>query len=213
MASNPTIFHNRALRWEELCGREAAVGEGRLNLIRLFAILPFYAYHLINFYWIDPGSIELAFHIQVSALVLAWSCEVVLLYYWGRRRWLMHPQVQYMAVGWDIIMISVLLMLCQRPAGALVMLYLLVIASSSMRLSLTCVYFATLACVAGYLFALGQYVFFDVGYLAYYATPELRLSRNEQIQVILTILATGFVAGQVVRQAKRLAQSFAARED
>ena len=213
MATNPMAFQREALRWEAVRERESQTGEARLNLIRLCALLVFYAYHLISFYWLEAGKTTFEFHVQVAALVLAWSSEVVALYYCAFRGWLRHPLVKYASLGWDVAMISCLLILCDRPSGAFVMLYLLVIASSVLRLSVALIYFATVASIAGYLFALGQYVFLDVGYQTYFATPALRLSRNEQILVVLALLTSGFVAGQILRLVKRAAYNFAVVEN
>ena len=197
-------------RWQALLKREAAIGETRLNLIRLCAVLGFYAYHLINFYWLAPGTIELTFHTHVSALVLAWASEVVLLYLCASRNWLTIPQVKYSAIAWDCAMITCLLMLRDRPEGAFILFYLLVIGSSCLRLALKPVYFATLASVLGYGIALGHYVFVVVGYEAYYATPSAHLSRTEQVIVLLSLFTAGFVAGQVVRQFQRTTFALAA---
>jgi hypothetical protein len=86
----------------------------------------------------------------------------------------------------------------------LAVLYFLVIASAPLRLSLRLVYVATFACMAGYLFLLGHYAYFLVGYHRYYATPELQIPRTTQIIFLLALGGAGLLAGQVVRQARRL---------
>jgi hypothetical protein len=67
---------------------EEWAGETRVNLFRLAALLAFYAQHLYNVYFGDDPSVAGAFHLGVTALVLAWSGEVVALYLCLARRWL-----------------------------------------------------------------------------------------------------------------------------
>jgi hypothetical protein len=87
-----------------------------------------------------------------------------------------------------------------------VILYFLVIAAAPLRLSLRLVYVATGLAVAGYLFLLGHYVFYQVGYERYYSHPELRIPRTQEAIFLLGLLTSGVLAGQVVRQARRLAR-------
>jgi hypothetical protein len=91
------------------------------------------------------------------------------------------------------------------PRTPLVLLYFPVIASAPLRLSLPVVYAATAGAIAGYLFSLGYYAWYLVGFDRYYATPELRIPRSEEAIVVLSLLVTGLFAGQAVRQAVRIA--------
>ena len=109
--------------------------------------------------------------------------------------------------AWDAVLITTLLVLAGGPQSPLVILYFLVVAAAPLRLSLRLVYAATLLAAAGYLFLLGHHVFYRVGYETYYATPGLGSRRTQQAIFLLGLLTSGVLAGQVLRQALRLAQA------
>jgi hypothetical protein len=79
-------------------------------------------------------------------------------------------------------------------------LYVLVIAAAPLRLSLPLVYVATLGSMAAYGFFLG--------YVKYQLALEERLARPNQVIFALVLGATGILAGQMVRQARRLAAGY-----
>ena len=75
----------------------------------------------------------------------------------------------------DAALVTALITVSGGPkATPLVLLYLLVVAAAPPRLSLRLVWLATLAAVAGYLVALGHYVFVRVGTAVYYSDPAVR---------------------------------------
>lgn len=192
-------------RWAGAWRIEEWAGETRVNLFRLAALLVFYAHHLLNVYvfFREDPSIAGDFHLAVTALVLAWSGEVVALYLCLARRWL-PAWLKYAATTADIVLVTALLMVVARlgrDAGSwLATLYVLVIAAAPLRLSLPLVYFATLTSMAAYGFFLG--------YVKYQLALEQRLSRPNQVIFALVLGATGILAGQVVRQARRLAAGY-----
>jgi hypothetical protein len=184
---------------------EGWAGEVRVNLVRLAALLAFYGYHLLNtFVARDPG-VSGAYHLSVTALAMVWSAGAAALHFLlSRRR--PPPALAYWATAWDIVLVAVLVMLAGGPKSPLVVLYFLVIAAAPPRLSLPAVYAATLGSVAAYLFLLGHYAFYAVGYDRYYASPELRVPRTQEAVLVLALLGAGVLAGQAVRQARRLAR-------
>lgn len=190
-------------RWADARRLEAWAGEVRVNLIRLAAIIAFYGHHLLNVYGLhrDDASIQGTFHTAVTALIVAWTGSVLALHYCLARRWV-PPALKFIAVSWDILLITALLILLASHAGEpkswLAVLYLLVIATAPLRLSLPLVWLATLGSMTAYLLYLG--------YLKYWlALPdEARLSRPNQIVFELALGAAGLIAGQMVRQARRL---------
>ena len=199
---------NETTRWADARRIEAWAGEVRVNLIRLAAILAFYGNHLVNVYiWArsdavaSDAAIAGRFHAGVTALVLAWSAAVLVLYVGLSRRWL-PPWLPYAATAWDILLVTALLMLSGDPRTWLAVLYLLVIASAALRLSLPLIYTATLGSMAAYLFFLG-YVRDWLKLL-----DEQRLSRPNQVIFVLALGAAGILAGQMVRQARRLVQGY-----
>jgi hypothetical protein len=183
---------------------ESWAGEARLNLVRLAAILLFYGYHLINVF-IQRDNPELAgtYHVTVTALVMVWSAGVVVLWLYLARRWMPAP-LMYVVSAWDTLLITTLLVLAGGPQSPLLILYFLVIAAAPLRLALSLVYAATLMALAAYGFLLGHYVFYTVGAERYYATASLQVPRTQEAVFALGLVAAGILAGQVVRQAKRL---------
>jgi hypothetical protein len=80
----------------------------------------------------------------------------------------------------------------------LAVLYFLVIVAAPLRLSLPLVWLATLGAMAGYAFFLG-YVRWRLE-----LPSEQRLSRPQQVVFVLALGAAGLLAGQFVRQCRRL---------
>jgi len=188
--------------WADARRIESWAGEVRVNLIRLAAIVVFYAQHLVNVYLFrDEPTIGGNYHAAVTVLVLAWSVLVLLLYFCLSRRWV-SPALKYVATAWDIVLITLLLMLTRDAKTMLAVLYFPVLAAAVLRLSLPLVYFATLGTMAAYLYFLG-YVRFWLQLPA-----EQRLSRPQQIVFLLALGTAGLLAGQVVRQARRLVAGY-----
>src|SRR5213079_2167484 len=113
--------------------------------------------------------------------------------------------LKYAAVLWDAGMITLLCAVGGGPRTPLVLLYFPLIATAPLRLSLKLVYVATAAAMAGYLFLLGYYAWYLVGFQKYYATPELRIPRSDEAIFLLSLLLCGLLAGQCVRQMRRIA--------
>lgn len=188
---------------------ESRAEEVRVNLVRLAALVVFYAHHLVNIARSpDDPALAGAYHLSATALVMVWATGVMVLYRYLSQHWT-PPALKYVVTVWDILLITTLLMLAGGPASPLVILYFLVIAAAPLRLSRNLVYVATLGSIAAYLFLLGHYVYFVVGYERYYANPELRIPRSHEAIFVLGLGAAGILAGQVVRQVHRLIASCA----
>ena len=191
---------------------ESWAGECRVNVIRLLAILILYGQHLANFYWFRDGGIDDSFHVRVTILVLSWSVVVAAVYFVLRRGWA-HPSLKFLITVWDAVIVSGLVMLSGQPRSVFVMLYLLVIASAVLRLSLPLVYVATASAAIGYLATLAHYAWVTIGSEKYYAEAAIRIPRSEQFIVLLVFLIAGFLAGQAVRQSRRVALTCIAKEN
>lgn len=188
--------------WNDAQRIESWAGEIRVNLIRLVALLFFYGHHLLNVYLFrDDPTLVGRFHAAVTALVMAWSASVLVLYFCLSRRWV-PANLKYISTLWDILLVTVLLMVTQDPRSWLAVLYLLIIATAPLRLDLSLIYVATFGSMAGYLFFLG--------YLKYglKLADEQRLSRPNQVIFVLALGAAGLLAGQMVRQARRLVYGY-----
>jgi hypothetical protein len=189
-------------RWADAQRLESWAGEVRVNLIRLGALIAFYGRHLVNVYlYRDDPTIAGSYHQAVTAVVLAWAAGLLGLHACLTRRWV-PPALKYLATAWDTVLLTVVLIIGRDPMSTLSVLYFLVIAAAPLRLSLPLVYFATGAAAAGYLFFLG-YVRFWLQ-----LPEEQRLSRPRQVVFLLALSVAGFLAGQVVRQARRLVAGY-----
>ncbi len=172
-------------------------GERRVNLVRLAALLVFYANHLLNisFAHNDPLTTGRP-HTAATALVLAWALSVVLIHlhlFLGHTpRWL-----GLAAVAADVLFITLLLCLSHDPRSGMSGLYFLVVLSAAVRLSLPMVYVAVLAAVAGY------GVFQAYTSHVWVAAGIQGISGTSQVFFALTLVAAGFLAGQMVRQSLR----------
>jgi hypothetical protein len=89
------------------------------------------------------------------------------------------------------------------PRSPLVLLYFLVIASSPLRLSLPLVWVTTLGAMAASIVLLGYQYFYLIGPAEYYSSGQ-RLPRPAQVIFLLSLGGCGLLAGQMVRQARRL---------
>jgi hypothetical protein len=181
---------------------EAWAGETRVNLMRLAALLAFFGHHLINYYLIrDDPSLDRRFHLTVSVLVMAWFCEVLVLYVCLANRWV-PPYLKYCVTAWDLLLVTLLLILLGDARSWLATLYFLVIAAAPLRHSLPLVYLSTLGSMAAYVFFLG--------YVKYWLDlpADERLPRSTQVIFLLALGGCGLLAGQSVRQTRRLVAGY-----
>jgi hypothetical protein len=184
--------------WSAVQRLEGLAGEARVNLIRLVALVAFYGHHLINVFLIgDDLSLAGRYHAVVTDLVLAWALAVLVIHYSLVRRWV-PPGLKYAVTAWDLLLITTLMMVGEDARSMLAALYLLVVVAAPLRLSLGLVWAATLGAMAAYAFFLG-YLRWGLELPA-----EQRLARPQQIVFLLALGAAGLLAGQVVRQCRRI---------
>ncbi len=70
-------------------------------------------------------------------------------------------------------------------------------------------YAATFGIMAAASVVLGHYVFYRVGREAYYAADSpYRIARSSEIIFLLAVGTAGLLAGQVVRQARRVVRGY-----
>jgi hypothetical protein len=190
--------------WKRTQRLEAWAGETRVNLVRLAGVLAFYGQHLVHYSFFNTQErLSAAYHTQTTALVIVWAGALLALFVGLARRW--SPRwLKYAVTAFDVAMISALLIVSGGPRSALLPLLLLVVAAAPLRPSLGLVTAAALMAAAGYLFVLGYYVFVLVGAADYYGgDAALRIPRENQVLFLLTLLVSGLLAGQVVRQMRR----------
>jgi hypothetical protein len=197
-------------RWEDARRLEAWAGEVRVNLIRTAALVAFYGYHLLNLYVFTPSLREqAAYNSAVTVVVLGWTVAIIALHLCLSRR-IVPPALKYVSVCWDLSLITALLIASpDGPKSPLILLYFVVVASSPLRLSLPLVWTATFGALGAALLQLGHYVFVRVGASDYYARPpEDRIDRTWEVLFFFALGATGLLAGQYVRQVRRLVEGY-----
>lgn len=194
-----------AQRWREIEQVEGWAGELRVNMIRVLAIAVFYARHLMEFLLSPQDSPQRgSYHARVTWLCLTWTGMALVLHLRLVRRHVTSV-LKYVVVTWDAAAITVLCMLAGGPKSPLLLLYFPLVATAPLRASLRLVCFTTACAILGYLCVLGCYVKYVIGIQRYYSTPELRIPRSHEAIVVMALLLSGFLAGQFVRQAKRIA--------
>jgi hypothetical protein len=197
-------------RWADRARLEAWAGEASVNRIRMTAVVVFYAYHLLNVFVLsrDDPTVRGRYHLAVTAAVFAWGMLALLAHVCVTRRWV-PPWLKYATTAADIILLTGMLTLTgDAPKSSLVVLFFLVVAAAPLRASLPLVYFATLGSIIGYLFLVGVYAYWLVGYERYYANTNLRIPRTQQVIFVLALAGAGMTAGQVVRKMRRIATGY-----
>ena len=194
--------------WEAARRIESWAGEIRVNRLRLAAIIIFYVRHLIDIY-VNPQNRQFngRYHLLVTLIVLAWAALVLYLH-WALSQRRMGEKLKYVSVIWDLAMVTLLGMVARDPRSPLLLLFFIVIASAPLRLSLRLVWVATLGAMAGYAVVLAYYAWWVIGWEKYYSTPQLRVPRSVEAIWILSLGVAGLLAGQVVRQMRRVCTGY-----
>ena len=191
---------DRGAAWVAAQRVEEWAGEIRVNLIRLIAISVFYGHHLINYYLLGLN-LPSHYHLSVSAIALAWVSGGMALHVGLSRRW-NPPWLKYAAIAFDALMVTAVLVLSDGPKSPLRLLLFLTIATAPLRLHLRVVWAATLSAILSYAFTCGHAAWFMEAW---------RVPRHQQIIVVLALACAGLLAGQAVRQGRRLARDYADR--
>ncbi len=189
--------------WSDARRLEARAAEFRINVIRLVAIAGFYGYHLLDAYVLrDDPALRGRYHLVVSALAFSWAVGALALHAYLVHRWA-PALLKYVATAWDLVLITAVLTAGRDAASSLAVLYFIVVAAAALRLSLSLVYASTIGAMAAFL---GFH-----GYLRYVLglPAEHRLPQAQQVIFLLALGVAGLLAGQVVRQARRLVRGHA----
>lgn len=199
-------------RWQDMSRLESWAGEVRVNLIRASALVVFFANHLLDVYLFTPDRAQiLAFHQLATGLVLVWVAGVLALHFSLTRRWV-PPALKFVSTAVDLSLLTTLIIFSpDGPRSSLILLYFLIVAAAPLRMSLPLVWFATVGGMLAFVMVVGDYVLRKVGWHAYYASDTLRLPRAQQYLFLLALGAAGILAGQVVRQARRMVQGYSVR--
>ena len=194
--------------WDDVRRLEEWAGEVRVNLIRLTGIVLFYGRHVVEYLLASPGAyVRGPYHLRATWIAAAWAASVLLVRFQLARR-VVPPWLKYATTAWDLFLVTLLCMVAGGPRSPLTLLLFLVVAMAPLRLSLRLVYATTAGAILSYLCLLAYYAWFKIGRQKYYSTPELRIPRSEEAIYVLALLVAGLLAGQVVRQARRMAGGY-----
>jgi K+-sensing histidine kinase KdpD len=131
-------------------------------------------------------------------LALTWTMLVIAVYSVSNRQQC-PPYLKFLATAYDILMIALTIKLTEGYLGVWNMLYLLPITATALRHSLKLAYFATGLAIATYLCSLGFYSYWHVGAAKSWSGPQT----TDLAVIVLSMLTTGLLAGQTIRQARR----------
>jgi len=177
---------------------ESWAGEIRVNYIRLVAIALFYGQHVLHAIIAGSSSFDPRYHLRATMLALTWSMLVIAVYVLSSKQQC-PPYLKFLATAYDILMIALTIKLTEGYLGVWNMLYLLPITATALRHSLKLAYFATGLAIATYLCSLGFYMYWHVGAAKYCGD----LQTTDLAVVVLSMLTTGLLSGQTIRQARR----------
>lgn len=179
-------------------------GESRVNLIRVLAIAIFYLQHCVNFYLLnEDGNLTERLHTQVTLLVAAWASAAALVHQMLRRQHLT-PRLSLLTLLTDLVLTFFLVSVAGGPQSSLLFLFPLIVFSSALRQELSLVRMAVAGSLLSYGLLLVNYVWIQTGSQRYYSDASVRIARSEQMIVAASILVSGLMAGQVVRQRRIL---------
>ncbi|RIK82674.1 MAG: hypothetical protein DCC67_06905 [Planctomycetota bacterium] len=193
-------------------------GEVRANLLRIGAIGVFYLLHLWNFAasqgrlpaWgllqlSEPGTMDRRFHLLATLLALAWGSGAAAVHLCLRHqvfpRWISAASTLL-----DLVMLTSVLAIADGPRSPLVAGYFLVIVLAGLRFNLAVVRLAAAGAAIGYVGVLGV-----AKWPATFGRDpalDLRVSRYEELVILVALALTGVFVGQLVRRTQRLAERF-----
>lgn len=192
-------------RWQEYAG------EVRANLLRIAGIGGFYFIELLNYYGLHlgpldlPASVDLGFHRTMTAIVVAWTMMSLATLLCLQLR-IFPAWLKYATTLGDVVLLTTTLIIADGPRSPLIVGYFLIIVLAGLRFQLPLVWCATIASMLGYLW---------VAWLA--RMPDLIMRRDlsvpgyYQLIMLLALLLTGVVLGQIVRRVRAMAEDLLKR--
>jgi hypothetical protein len=204
-----------AQRWQ------AYHGEARANLLRIAAIGSFYALHWWHYLgssgrlpnWgvlqlSEAGTVDQRFHLLATLLALAWIAAATCVHLCLRQR--VFPRwLPFASTAVDLAMLTAIASIASGPRSPLVAGYFLIIALAGLRFSLPLVRCATIGAALGYVCLLGVAKWPER--FGRDAAIDLRVPRYHELIMLAALVLCGVFIGQIVRQARHVAEEYAAR--
>lgn len=186
---------------------QSYVAEIRVVALRMAAIVVCYGLQLWHHFGLldEAGRAANAeFHQQATLISCGWLFLSLAVWLILLRRWF-PPALSYVSTGIDAALLTALIAASGGPtATQLDTFYFFIIILAGLRFDLPLVWFATLACMVGFMASVGAVdkTWFD----AEHAVPVI-----SQGITLVSLGAAGIVVGQIVRRAKDLAVAYAER--
>lgn len=183
-------------------------GEVRVNLLRVMTICTFYTVHLINMRWFMPDAPSVtAFHRQVS-LAATFGLMIGVVAAITLSRHYFPAFLKYVLTLGDLLLVSMVASipdgntsgLTNGPNSPVVLAYFIVIAFTSLRLSLGLVWFATVGSML-------CYVTLPLN-AAIYTSATTHITPIRLMCTLVCLGGVGVVIGQGVRRTRALAEDF-----
>ena len=185
-------------RWQEY------EGEGRANLLRIIGVTVFYAVQLY-YYHLQLNDQARAdyrpFHLAITMLTLAWMM-VGLGVLLCRKNYFFPGSLKFISTACDLVLLTAMIGLANGPKSPLVVIYFLIITLACLRFHLPLIWFATGGALAGYVFLAGH---------AYWFAEAKRVTPNQHLIIVLALVLTGVILGQVIRRVRSLAINYSQR--
>lgn len=195
---------------------QAVDAERRVNLIRISAITGFYLIHLWHVSASNLGEsasaiigfdvnkpVSSSVHLSVTVLCLGWLMQALAVHLMVAQRRVPEWFVTLGTLG-DIVWLTAALCFSSGPGGPMVAGYFLIIMLSGVRFNLRLVRITTVGAILGYLVLLGV-ARWPVGIIKEIGIETV--PRYHQVMVLVAILFSGVIIGQIVRRAWLLPQS------
>ncbi len=209
MASGSAPSTSPAERQWHIVGRwEEYEGEGRANLLRLIAVTAFYAIELAHYHGLKLGFFEMPaggasrrFHLAVTMLVVVWAmlCLGVFL---ARTQGYFPALLKFVSTGCDLVLLTSVLALGEGTKSPLVLGFFIIQMLACLRFKLPLIWFSTVGAVGCYLYLMG---------FARWMEESQRVPRFQQLLVLVGLVISGVILGQVIRRVKLLAEDYAQR--
>jgi hypothetical protein len=180
-------------------------------LLRIAGVGGFYLIELLNYYGVHlgplelPASVDLALHREMTAIVVAWTMMSLATLLCLQLR-IFPAWLKYATTLCDVVLLSLTLMIADGPRSPLIVGYFLIIVLAGLRFQLPLIWCATIAAMLGYLIVAWNKVL-DV----IVRKPDLTVPGYYQLIMLLALLLTGVVLGQIIRRVRAMAEDLLRR--
>jgi hypothetical protein len=186
-----------AVRWQEYDG------ELRACLVRVLAVVLFYGIFLTQYRTLAAQEGGTLLHQRVTVIALAWlllSLGTVL----SLLARMLPAWLKYLTTMIDVALLTTLCGIGHGPNSPMVLGYFLILSMAALRFRIGLIALATLASIAGYMALVGSRdgVWLDSDH----TTPVL-----QQSITIASLVCVGWVLGQCIYVARRVAMSYQVR--